>query len=79
MYLKNLPRSEAVVLETAFKTAKNPREKLRFQAVWLLTQGYTRAATANRATSTHAIVFLILPIYTIYLSIMIDITQNSNF
>ena len=47
MYLKNLPRSEAVVLETAFKTAKNPREKLRFQAVWLLTQGYTRAATAN--------------------------------
>lgn len=46
MYLKNLPRSEAVVLETAFKTAKNPREKLRFQALWLLTRGYTRDAAA---------------------------------
>lgn len=47
MYLKNLPRSEAVVLETTFKTAKNPREKLRFQALWLLTRGYSRAAAAN--------------------------------
>lgn len=47
MYLKNLPRSEAVVLETAFKTAKNPGEKLRFQALWLLTRGYSRAAAAG--------------------------------
>lgn len=47
MYLKNLPRSEAVVLETAFKTAKDPREKLRFQALWLLTRGHSRAAAAD--------------------------------
>jgi transposase len=47
MYLKNLPRSEVVVLETAFKTAKNPREKLKFQALWLLTQGYPRVTVAQ--------------------------------
>lgn len=47
MYLKNLPRSEAVVLETAFKTAKDPREKLRFQALRLLTRGYSRTTVAN--------------------------------
>jgi transposase len=47
MYLKNLPRSEAVVLETAFKKAKNVREKVRFQALWLLTQGYSRAAVTT--------------------------------
>lgn len=56
MYLKNLPRSEAVVLEAAFKTTKNSREKLRFQALWLLTQRYSRAQAARIVAKSQRVI-----------------------
>lgn len=47
MYIKNLPSAGVVALEKAFKKAKDGREKTRCQALWLLTQGYTRKQAAK--------------------------------
>jgi transposase len=41
--MKRLPLEQVAALHQAFKTAKKGREKVRYQALWLLTQGYTRA------------------------------------
>lgn len=40
--MKNLSREQVVGLEKAFKEAKTGREKIRFEAVWLLARGYKR-------------------------------------
>lgn len=40
--MRNLPAEQVVALRRAFKTAKKGREKVRYHALWLLTQGYTR-------------------------------------
>lgn len=42
MHLKNLPEDKVTALEKAFKTAKDGREKMRYLALLLLTQGYKR-------------------------------------
>lgn len=53
---KKLSSEQVAVLEAAFKTTKHPRELLRYQALLLLTQGYTRKEVARIVrVSTHAI------------------------
>ena len=47
MRMRNLPSAAVVALEKAFKKARNGREKIRFQALKLLTQGYTREESAK--------------------------------
>jgi len=45
--MRNLPSAKVVALEKAFKEAKDGKEKIRFQALRLLTQGYTRKESAK--------------------------------
>lgn len=54
--MRSLPSAKVVALRETFKKAKDGREKIRYQALWLLTQGYTREEAAEVAgVSTHAI------------------------
>jgi transposase len=43
MRLKKLPRQQVAALEQAFHTARNPTEKLRYQAILLAVKGFTRS------------------------------------
>ena len=40
--MKDLPKMRVVAIKKSFKKAKKPRERLRYHALWLLTQGYKR-------------------------------------
>lgn len=41
--MRNLPNEQVIALEKAFRKAKRGREKIRYQALWLLSRGYKRA------------------------------------
>lgn len=45
--MRNLPMEQVIALEKAFKKEKRGREKLRYQAIWLLARRYKRAEVVN--------------------------------
>ena len=54
--IKHLPYEQVVALRNAFKKTKRKREALRYQALLLLTEEYTRKQTATIVhTSIHAL------------------------